>query len=832
MIEIKRLKEIYNKVKKEKVIVLECLGVPGSGKSQVIRKLGENFPLFKKDVIIKWHIQCKDSGHNVKQELIKLAEKLLTHNHHNMTQAKYRSIVEGLDTDNAQLLADTLFENDVPTLIMIEDPPLESKLLLDNLCGYVASISTQATKEVHCYITSRTKVLSDNFIFFESCCHREMIEGFDEEEAINYLEKGTTEERKSVYKIFTGLPLGLQAAKGYCKNTRIDYGEYLKLVALIDYDITDKEKEIINDDYGKNAEHVFQAIVMPFIPDGDSNTSALLQWKILTCISYFNYDRIPLFVLEYCCHMLRGKTIKLPGIQNKAEVGSLVTKLLDHGMCSETDENEITFHEVILNSFRLNNRPFLSRSQFNPLKKALEVMCGLVTKDMRKKDRANRMYKLKRHLQSLLQYIGEDESIFDDEADSILLQALTSHLHETTAVIMLNESPFFCEESGKHFERALELLWEDATQYTSARSNDQADNIAVKIVEEAIMKSNDLPEDFAVRYASKLEYRFDEDEMEFLKSKSKKLNGENRFKAVEINLKTQDSKEKLVKQLQECGVFLSNEKFRTVFYAERFAAILHSWSRVVVYAVPEIVRRDVEKCKWMSLLCRSVCVQCRTSQNAPQLIELLCATGGWFPLMLKQKVVSDVLKEALDACKTSLCNKEDRPMYENGLLKEVLGPSSIGFRVSVLRNIVRMSARLIRNGIDPDQEDADIKCQELFELAQKNAMKISSCIMCIIYCAKYYAVSGRAKQSFDCFAKFFELASECKPRFSVKCWAIYNYARAVVSFSSSNKTIKDAIQKCEEVLNTPIVLTKSLKDHLEKCLNNLMHMAANAEAND
>ena len=127
------------------------------------------------------------------------------------------------------------------------------------------------------------------------------------------------------------------AAKGYCQQTGLEYGEYLKLVDSVEYDIISQEKEATLEEYGQNVEHVFQAIVMPFIPDSDCGqgfTNPILHWKILCCISYFHYDRIPRFLLEHCCHIIRESEVKNPGLRNKADVGILTKKLLKHNMCT------------------------------------------------------------------------------------------------------------------------------------------------------------------------------------------------------------------------------------------------------------------------------------------------------------------------------------------------------------------------------------------------------------------------------------------------------------------------------------------------------------------
>lgn len=116
---------------------------------------------------------------------------------------------------------------------------------------------------------------------------------------------------------------------------------------------------------------------------------------------------------------------------------------------------EITFHEVVINAFRFNRYHTVFDTQFNPLKEAIEVMSGLVSKDMRQKHHSLQMYKLLRHLQCLLSHVERDEALLYDDQDGLMLKTLTSHLYETAAAIMLMESAaLFSNESERYFKKA------------------------------------------------------------------------------------------------------------------------------------------------------------------------------------------------------------------------------------------------------------------------------------------------------------------------------------------------------------------------------------------
>ena len=822
------------KIKKENLCILHCWGIAGSGKSQIVRKLAESFPFTYDDKkspsknVIKWHIQCKDSGHDVNKELQKLTDELFM-NAHIQNKETYQSIKDHLNDNECGMLVQTLLSCSFPVLIIVEDPDSNTeiankKLLKDFLRNLPCFFEPEVKPTMHFYITSRTgnAILKEDETKRMNIYKKEKVTGFNESEALEYLLSNGKPNKESATKIFqrfSGVPLGLQAAKGYCDDARINYSDYLELLQDIEYDIIRDEEEITKE-FGDSAKHIFQAIVLPFIPLDEYDNTACLHWKILSCLSYFNYDRIPWLAVEYCCNLLCENKVKKKNLWNKAEVGRLVTKLRDHDMCSETDEKEITFHEVVSNAFRLNHHSALSNS-FSPLKKAIEIMSGLVSKDMRKKLHSNQMYQLRRHIQTLLNLIKNDKEIMQDE--NILLKALTSHLYETAAAIMLNESPpLFLELSGKFFDKALNLVWDNVEQLKYKGEEFDPPILAKKIVAKSQRKGSMLPEHFTIDYASKLKMCFNDEEIGFLKSKSENMHY---FKEVEKLIKSKKSNKLLLEEMQKCKLFLLNKDYAQIFYAERVASILHSYSRLVLYTdLNEACQYD-KKCIWMSRLSNCIAAECRTACNVSLLVEHLSQTGGMIPIVLKLKKKSFYNNvTALEFCKRILLTKtKNTVMYENGMLKEVFGPSKLITRLMLLKSITRVNARLLQSAdYKVDVLDADKNCNDLFELSAENWEEISSCTLCFIYCAKYYAARNNFEQAVKCFVKFFKITSEksFKERFNVLCWAVYNYARCIQCFAAQDH-FQNAAKKCGFVLNCQGIMSKDLREKLKSLCQKL-----------
>jgi len=215
--------------------------------------------------------------------------------------------------------------------------------------------------------------------------------------------------------------------------------------------------------------------------------------------------------------------------------------------------------------------------------------------------------------------------------------------------------------------------------------------------------------------------------------------------------------ESLVHKLQNCGLFLTNKSYLPIFYAERFAFILHSSSPLLLFGNANQAKEVGEKCNLTSKLSSKVSMECRKVCGISLLSEHLSKTGGWIPIALKRKESMKELKKALDACEETLndqCYMND--MFENGMLKEVYGPSHKATSITLPGYIVRINAKMHKKATPEIVDMADEKCKELLKLSKEHTKEICTCIMSFVYCAKYYAAKDEFVKAFECFQEFFE----------------------------------------------------------------------------
>ena len=838
--------KIAENVKEKSNFILHCYGFPGSGKSQLVRSLAVKFPYLESIMsndfpsnspFIKWHIQCKDMGDDLKEQFLKLLAKIKDNGYGTAKKINLKSLEEDFKNNQANSFVNVLINCKVPVLIIVEDPPKVGRNMIlnlfHNLKQYFRSPNQATQTKFHVYVTSRSK---SSIVVDQSMPPIEHYEnrGFNEEEGIRFLQASdgdsadTIEDLTRVYQRFSGLPLGLLAAKRYCKRAGLSYQDYLKLVDdnCYRYEILKDEEEVILIEYGQSARHVLQAIVMPFFSSNETNQFLLqrpkpVYWKILCCISYFHYDRIPRYLLNHCCHAVKESRDKLAAEINKADVNQLIAMLSDYSMCTETSDGAITFHEVVQNAFRLKQQ---SIEDFNPLVKATKAICGLVSLDMRRKENSNRMNELLPHMQALLTHLDKNLEMLESDEDFKMLKPVMSHLYQAVGALLLSDSKN--DETNALYRKSLEMIWPEMIDVVTSPKSRAADGIAEEVVQKSEAKAQHLPKDFIVKYSSWIKLsHFEEDEVAFLRSES-----QGNFEDVENLFQTFKCKALLVEKLRDCKLFLTEEQFRPIFFAERLASILHSWSRCFLFREQDPAMQ--RKCLWMNTLCKSVsdyvCKFTTATSKTGEirlLTQWLAQISGLVPLLLKQSN-NDSLQEAEKLCEEMISNEELK-LYEMGLLKKAFNPPMIT-RCSLLRYIVRINTKLVKSSNQSvlQLQQADEKCQQLLQLITENFEVLSNYIHFISYCGKYYAAKNDFAQAVTCFKQYFDLFSKqnLTPKFYNEFWVTYNYARAVVAWKDASFQDKEvAIQKCKKVLACDKVfkIQESLKQNFIKKLNKL-----------
>nr|XP_002126104.3 uncharacterized protein LOC100178506 [Ciona intestinalis] len=819
-LDVKRIAQCQQKV------ILHCHGFPGTGKSEIVRKLAQEFPYVDTfPLYVKWHIECDGREHDIKEKLQELVKSM--HKHNLLPESTpHQNIIEDLNRNKAGSLVDAMCATKVPVVIILEDVvQSNSALYIDFLRSF--NNAEEQDAPFHVYITTRKRkaVLDEcrSYTGYRSVS----IEGFTEEEAMKYLMNGGrhTEEDKNaaklVYDRFSGSPLGLKAARSFCKESRISYKDYKEILLEDEQTVHAGETKNLEAEYGHNVQHIFQAITMPFRPKEDNDKQVAHTWKVLSCLSHLHYSSIPRFVVGRFCQYFREDEVKNHRTRNKMQSGQIISKLEDYSMCVVGENDDINFHEVILHAFRVNTLNVI------PVDITAGVISGLITKDMRDKEVSEGMVKLIPHIQTLLGHIGSHYDLVQDP----LTRLIISHIYEVFGAVGTNQTYVISQDCRDCLGKALNIVYgqifgEDLTLdqfidlYQSRKPVADVAELMVRACTEAGAK---LEAGFIGKYESKVLLLRPGEELNFLEEKGKNktlFNKIREFLKVSPVLTTE-----ILEILRECGLFLHEKLHSKIFFAERLTSILQSTSRVILYSNNES-SSEHQKYLWLSNLAYHIALRCREKYGVRLLFEHISVVGGSVPITLKWCHIlepSEQTKHLMDAKKTLEDALDTRDVhfdfYEHGILRQSDG---IYNQMNINRYLIRIYTKLCTANESDDRvkEEGRKTCCMLYETALAN-LKWVIAYRCLTYCGKFFSAIKDHDMAVTCFDSFF--ASANQSHHTLWGWAVYCFAVAVHAANDIER-VDRAAKMCKDILQNGNNLNEFLRQNLPAVLKKLQEM--------
>ena len=153
LVQTETMNEVTETINNQNAVVLHLIGMPGSGKTQLVRYISEEFPFnHRESLLIKWAVQCKDSEHDVKTQLQKLADKL--HAHGFIPKELSDTMKDELDMNGVESLVNALLDSQASVLIVVEDQEKPNLVLRDFVRNLITAPYHGASK-VHLYVTSK-----------------------------------------------------------------------------------------------------------------------------------------------------------------------------------------------------------------------------------------------------------------------------------------------------------------------------------------------------------------------------------------------------------------------------------------------------------------------------------------------------------------------------------------------------------------------------------------------------------------------------------------------------------------------------------------------------
>ena len=832
------LSELKKKVKNQNATVLHLHGMPGMGKTELVRSLSAEFPSYvlnsEVDIWVACEIDCREANEDLEESLEKLLQEMVNNNILTNVDVCH-SACSTLKQKRTQDYVKLLCQAEVPVLIIVQDPSQHHQgLLID----FVSSVkNAKCSQPLHLYITSNSKRavprLSESEMY--------EVSGLTEDEGLKLLEvdpKLDNENKRAaitIYKEMSGSPLGLSTVLIYCDESMINYKDYLKLS-------TSPLKAAVHQEEGMSGDNqsIFKAIIRLLDSKG-----LLDEMKTIAMFHNSSIPRVLIGKVFQCRRKVEEDGLEPIDVRNEQESGKLMFLLKDTSFCQITERDEkhvaVTLNQLVFAALQAHLDTKARIEFVSHLKEAVEALSAVVHKDLRHEEDLAFMKRMKPHIRTILQHVVKYEEVLDN----FLIKMATSHLHQVLGVI---ESEYLHSSAEENFKSSASIILQEVSarsktafvyhdlekikmELTGVHVEDLA-NACLKagralisdkkcLCQYALLVLQLKQED--VDYLLKLSS--DDELTSYLKSDFDRSLSVGTYVLEKLRSKTQ-------------GMFLGKNKYSEVFFINRLVSVLHSTGRLALYK-----DEDVSSGSWKTYFnalklanalsakcreCSGVCLLlCRlTSDSMITLLTEVLARMRKTDLGKTNKITTlQITRKAAVPLLKIIMENEETQVFETGLRKSTMTKSEkllLELRTSCL--LVRLNTKLWRLWTVEEQQNEHSSVNEHYEtLCSKtnDAMKEeheetdlwNHARKCIVYCGKYLAARGYYTEALQHFTKAYECDVDAKGQSKIHPWISYNYARSVSAGNLKHQR-KRAIQKCQDALQQLEINQTDLRDLL------------------
>lgn len=840
--------------------ILHIHGFPGTGKSEIARRLASKFPFTEAQVYVKWHIECYDSGHDVVQQLTGILKDLKEHSF--LISGSQKRISDELAKGRAKPFVDLLRSVNVPVLIIIEDPQRSDYSVLRDLLTAVNVLCHRTDGgRFHVYITSRKNAVampSYDLLDGLKCYTHLKVDGFSDNEGLQLLLGSKTDisntEREAALQIIkrnSGSPLGLIAVKANCRKSHITYEEYLELAEdeKMEVEVQEMEASQLKEEYGDNFRHLFLSVVRLLKPKEEDDAIYHDIWQVMATLCFLHHGEVPQQLVGKITQGLPNRAGENGIMQifkrNTSVSGNVITHLEDYGICKIDGRGytgtSISFHEVIFRAVRVMLKSDSGGDAYaNKLQSALFALSAIVHKDLRKTADNVFMTKVAPQIQTGLRHAQEQfrlENLESITPENFTLWMCVCHLGEVIGIVKSLGVLSLKKYAESCLELAAQVVLKTVGALTGSTLNpnilqpgsdvdETANVIASSCVEAGKKMFDSMPEDVLDRYLAVVlqmkppeldflqKHASDDEALSTLKLATEKFVGLNKHMMEDLRKHTE--------------IFLNRELHCAVFFSERLASILHTWGRVLLYYNIPIDAEMRRRYTWYSKLANAISRRCHELTGVHILFERLTSISLQ-PIMLKglSQCTPEERKATLLESHASLTemlsgSQGGVAFYEHGHIKEMDG--AVYTQMILYRFLIRVNTKLLAiQGFSSREgfvEKADQDYLEMYKLSTENISWIMA-PKCLVYCGKYQACKGNYQLAVKCFCE--AIKAGIKQSNNLFAWACYNYARAVAC-GRIEEHKEPALAKCREALKNEDDTDRDLVEYITDCMRRLSEM--------